>query len=240
MHLLLAVLLQMPSILMFHRVDTQIPTTRLGRELTVSPLQLRDELAYIADHHLRAVSVDDFLEASRLHEPTQDMVILTFDDGYEDQYSEALPILLQYGARATFFITTGNVGTRNHLTWPQIRTMFREGMSIGGHNVNHVDLAALTRSQQRRQINGCLQALRTHAQIEADTYAYPGGTFNRTTELIMEGEPIELAFTTDRSHALGIDSRFEVARLRIKPETTIAEFSAELIPRSIARVRAPH
>lgn len=239
MYLLLAVLLQLPAILMFHQVDRRPPADRLGRALTIEPEQLRDELEYIERRHLRAVSVDDFLEAARKHEPTDDMVLLTFDDGYEDQYTQAFPILLEYGAHATFFITTGNVGKLNHLTWPQIRTMQRSGMSIGGHNVDHVDLSALRPEQQRREIEGCLEALRVHAGIAADTYAYPGGTFNRATERILEGEPVELAFTTDPSHELGDDARFEVARIRIVPSGSLSRLSAQLHPTKVARLQVP-
>lgn len=224
MHFLLAVLFSLPAILMYHQVDPHAPSDRIGRALTVSPSQLSSELDYLSARHLRAVSVDDYLKAARAKRSTGDMVILTFDDGYADQYTQAFPILVQHHARATFFVTTGNVGRRNHLTWPEIREMVRSGMSIGGHSVEHVDLAALPAAQQKVQIEGCLTALRERAGISADTYAYPGGTFNRATLAILSKEPIELAFTTDPSHRIGIDPRFEIPRLRIKDATTIAAF----------------
>ncbi|HET9028788.1 MAG TPA: hypothetical protein VFN49_01310, partial [Candidatus Aquilonibacter sp.] len=61
MHLLLVVLLRLPAILMFHQVDTHVPPDRVGRELTISPAQLSDELRFLQAHRLRAVSVEDFL-----------------------------------------------------------------------------------------------------------------------------------------------------------------------------------
>ena len=90
-------------------------------------------------------------------------------------------------------------------------------MSIGGHSVDHVDLASLSAAQQRHEIDGCLVALRVHAHINADTYAYPGGTFNRATESVLEKEPIAIAFTTDHSHVLGLDRRLEETRIRMLP-----------------------
>ena len=224
MHVLLAVLLHLPTILMYHQVDPRTPADAVGRALTISPSQLSEELDYLDSRHLRPVSVDDYIEATRAKRSTQDMVILTFDDGYADQYTQAFPILLQHHAHATFFITTGNVGRRNHLTWAQIREMARSGMSIGGHNVQHVDLAKLSPAQQKAQIEGCLSSLRERAGISADTYAYPSGMFNRATLKILAKEPIELAFTTDPSHRLGIAPRFEVTRLRVKDITTITAF----------------
>ena len=228
MHLLLALFLHLPPVLMFHQVDSRTPSDAIGRALTISPEQFSEELDYLESRHMRAVSVDDYLAAEHTHRTTQGMVIITFDDGYADQYTQALPILVQHHAHATFFITTGNVGRRNHLTWSQIREMNRIGMSIGGHSVQHVDLAALTARAQRAQIEGCLASLQENAGINADTYAYPGGTFNRATEAILAKEPITLAFTTDPSHQLGMQPRFEVARLRIKDVTTISQFAREL------------
>ncbi len=224
MHLLLALFLHLPVVLMYHQVDARAPSDAIGRALTVSPTQFSEELDYLASRRLRAVSVDDYLAAVRAHRATQDMVIITFDDGYVDQYTQALPILLQHHAHATFFITTGNVGRRNHVTWSEIREMKRSGMSIGGHSVEHIDLAALTPQAQRAQIEGCLTSLHERAGIDADTYAYPGGTFNRTTEAILAKEPVELAFTTDPSHQIGIEPRFEIPRLRVKDVTTLDVF----------------
>ncbi|MBV8637958.1 MAG: polysaccharide deacetylase family protein [Candidatus Eremiobacteraeota bacterium] len=223
MQLLLALLLNLPAVLMYHQVDSHTPPDKIGRALTISPAQLSDELDYLESRHLRGVSVDDYLQANAAHHDTGDMVILTFDDGYADQYTDALPILLAHHAHATFFITTGNVGRRNHLTWNQIIRLQHDGMSIGGHSVQHVDLASLSPARQQFQIDGCLTALRDHG-IDADTYAYPGGTFNRATEAILTKEPVALAFTTDPSHRLGMRPQFEIARLRVKDVTTMAAF----------------
>lgn len=238
MSLLLAVLLHLPAVLMFHQVDERMPPDAVGRALTVSPVQLGEELDYIESRHLRAVSVDDYLQATRENLPTRNMIILTFDDGYADQYTQAFPVLLHHHAHATFFITTGNVGRRNHLTWAEIEEMAKDGMSIGGHSVMHIDLAALTIEQQRAEIEGCLAALHAHG-INADTYAYPGGTFNRATEMILAKEPVALAFTTDPSHEIGDQPRFEIARLRVKNVTTIAELSRDLGLPPVAVLRKP-
>lgn len=235
MHLLLAILLRLPVILMYHQVDPQIPRDAVGRALTISPLQLSGELDYLESRHLHAVSVDDYLKATAAHEATDDMVILTFDDGYADQFTQALPILISHHAHATFFITTGNVGRRNHLTWSEIAEMQQDGMSIGGHSVQHVDLASLSPARQLYQIDGCLTALRDHG-IDADTYAYPGGTFNRATEAILTKEPIAFAFTTDPSHRLGMDPQFEITRLRVRNVTTIPELARDLELQSVARL----
>lgn len=239
MHLLLAVLLRLPIILMYHQVDPLAPHDAVGRALTVSPAQLSDELDYLESRHLRAVSVDDYLKATIAHRDTADMVILTFDDGYADQYTQAFPILLSHHAHATFFITTGSVGRRNHLTWSEIVEMQSDGMSIGGHSVQHVDLASLSPARQHFQIDGCLTALRDHG-IDADTYAYPGGTFNRATEAILTKEPVALAFTTDPSHRLGMDPQFEISRLRVKNVTTIRELARDLGIQSVALHGSPH
>lgn len=225
--LALALLLHLPPVLMYHQVDTVVPTTAVGRALTVSPQQFAEELEYLERHHRRAVSIGDYLAAVRQGRTTDGMVIITFDDGYADQYTKALPILRAHHAHATFFITTGNVGRMNHVTWRDISIMRGDGMGFGGHSVDHIDLAHLSYAQQSYQIIHCLDALRVHG-IAADAYAYPSGAFDRTTESVLARSEIALAFTTDPRFEINASPQFEVPRIRVIRDMSIPAFAAAL------------
>lgn len=215
-----------PPVLMYHQVDALAPADPVGRALTVRPAQFDRELTFLAKHRLRAVSVRDYVRAVRAHTSTANMVIVTFDDGYADQYTRAFRILRAHRAHATFFITTGNVGKPNHLTWRDIGIMARAGMSFGGHNVDHIDLALLDRAQQRMQIDGCLNALRAHLGVQPVAYAYPSGAFNRATEALLAEHSIVLAFTTDPRFEIGRKRRFEIPRIRVERDMPLATFAA--------------
>lgn len=228
-------LVHMPPVLMYHQVDEKPQTTALARALTVTPSQFAAELDYLKASRRRAVSVDEYLQAVRTHRPTSRMVIVTFDDGYADQYTRAFPILRAHHAHATFFITTGNVGKMNHVTWRDIGIMQRAGMSFGGHSVDHIDLAALSAAQQRAQIDGSLDALAAHLGSRPDAYAYPAGTFDRTTETVLDSTAVALAFTTDASFQIGAERRFELSRIRVERDMTMASFGTAIaMPPAIA------
>ena len=82
--------------------------------------------------------------ASQQLPSNQKVVILTFDDGYKSQYSNAKPILDKYGFKATFSIVCNYVGNGdNRMTWEEIRSLRQEGHDIASHTMNHDDLSKL-------------------------------------------------------------------------------------------------
>ncbi len=84
-------------------------------------------------------------------------MLITFDDGYADQYQYAFAILQRYGDVATFFVNVGTLGTPRHMSWDEVETMARAGMSIGCHGVTHADLSELDASAQSYQIDRCVR-----------------------------------------------------------------------------------
>lgn len=93
----------------------------------------------------------DFMKAKRgkMELPAKP-VILTFDDGYEDNYTEMLPILEEYGMKATVYVITNQIGQPGYLTWDQLRAMQVRGIEIGSHTANHDPLTSDGRSKAAR------------------------------------------------------------------------------------------
>ncbi|MBV9028378.1 MAG: polysaccharide deacetylase family protein, partial [Candidatus Eremiobacteraeota bacterium] len=106
---LLGVLLALPIVLMYHRVDVAAPSDRISQALTITPTQFAAELQYLRDHHLRTMSVAELEADIRGGQSPANAVLLTFDDGYDDQYEYAFPILRRFGDVATFFVNVGSV-----------------------------------------------------------------------------------------------------------------------------------
>ena len=143
--------------------------------------------------HCHLAPIADLIGNERMRETDKPVVAITFDDGYEDNHSYALPILSKYRAPATFFITAGFVErdpavmTRFQqllrcrmddlvpLEWPQVRELRASGMDIGSHTYSHPNLARLSRAEteEELQISRDLIADRLGAAI--DWFAYPFG-----------------------------------------------------------------
>ena len=112
----------------------------------------------------------------------QKVVILTFDDGYKSQYSNAKPILDKYGFKATFSIVCNYVGNGdNRMTWEEIKSLRQEGHDIASHTMNHDDLSKLPPQTVEYEVDQSKQCLLDQG-INPKSFAYPfnGGSDDPT------------------------------------------------------------
>jgi peptidoglycan/xylan/chitin deacetylase (PgdA/CDA1 family) len=164
------------------------------------------------------------------HRPLEHEVLLTFDDGYSDQYRYAFPLLRRYGDVATFFVNVGTIGTARHLSWQEVERMARAGMSIGCHGVNHADLSTLGASEQSYQIDRCVAMLSAHLHASVLAYAYPSGAFDAQTIELEQQVGLLFGFTTDPRFQTDARSPYELTRRRIRSGMTPAAFATLLEP----------
>jgi len=206
-------------ILMYHFVsDLPSESNASRRDLTVTPAIFHTHLAYLSAqgyHTISLAQLDNALMtgASLPAKP----IVLTFDDGYEDAYTNVLPALRAYGFTATFFIITGMADANDpaYLSWAQIRAMSALGMDMEAHTVSHVDLRGRSREDQVKQIAGSIESLQVHTGKAVHFFAYPGGAFDAETLAILKANSIWLAVTTRDSAWETSSAPLELPRLRI-------------------------
>ncbi|MBV8067050.1 MAG: polysaccharide deacetylase family protein [Candidatus Eremiobacteraeota bacterium] len=215
MNLLLAALIALPAVVMYHRVDAAAPSDAISQRLTISPAQFSGELRELQRMGLHTIGIADLARAAARGESLQRAVLLTFDDGYGDQFRYAFPILQRLHERATFFINTGTIGTPGHLTWTQVEAMAQSGMSIECHGVDHVDLGILGVDEQMYQIDSCIAELRAHLRGSGMAFAYPSGAFDSSTITIVRDAGVLFGFTTDPRFQTDVRSPFQITRIRV-------------------------
>jgi peptidoglycan/xylan/chitin deacetylase (PgdA/CDA1 family) len=127
-------------IFMYHHVSNQPTTNALDYNLTVTTTDFNAQLTWLQQQGYQTITLTELFDALYYGKalPAHPM-ILTFDDGYEDMYTDALPTLLAHHYRGVFFIITGMIGGR-YLTWDQIRVLERYGMQIGSHTIHHINV----------------------------------------------------------------------------------------------------
>lgn len=233
---LLAVLLAFPAVLMYHRVDVSAPSDYISQALTISPAQFAAELQYLHERGLHTVGIAELERDVRAHRSDPNAVLLTFDDGYSDQFRYAFRILQRFGDVATFFVNVGTIGTARHLSWDEVETMARAGMSIGCHGVDHVDLSALGTVAQTYQIDRCVKLLGEHLHGPVLAYAYPSGAFDSQTIRLEEYAGVVFGFTTDPRFQTDSQSPYELTRRRVRNGMTNADFAALLSPHAFVSV----
>ncbi len=168
-------------ILVYHIVRPSYPTdSRAVRALAHTPEVFDAEMKYLADAGYHVVSFSDlerhFKNGSVLPKKP---VIISFDDGWGDQFRYAFPILEKYHYTATFFVFTNPIGGRGFLTWDQLRMMRDAGMTIGSHSLSHPYLTRIADpTTLQNEIAGSKQVLEKQLGVTINEFAYPFGQYN--------------------------------------------------------------
>ncbi|HJZ46136.1 MAG TPA: polysaccharide deacetylase family protein, partial [Roseiflexaceae bacterium] len=172
-------------ILMYHYIsfNPRAPADPLRTRLSVPPPQFAQQLAYLHQANYITITLDDLVDA--LHGRTilpPKPVILTFDDGYADFFTNAFPLLRRYGDKATIYIITRKVGTPGYLSWKQLQTLAASRLiTIGAHTRTHPELPALSAQQSWAELAGSKTDLETRLGISVRHLAYPAGHYTMTT-----------------------------------------------------------
>jgi len=184
-------------ILMYHHV---IPVEKMppgkafandGYSFAITPAVLERQLFSLRERGFRFVSLDSMVSSIRAgSNPSGRDVVVTFDDGWLDNYEYAFPILAGSAVPATFFLTTAHLGVGasdpRKVSSAHIREMHNHGISMGGHTRNHPNLLSLSQGQAREEIRGCKEDIEDLLGGQVTTFAYPGGVFNATISRIVE------------------------------------------------------
>jgi len=218
-------------VLMYHRIDNDVPRDAVGRDLTIAPGAFAAQLRYLRARHIAAITASDLVARLARGERPRNVVVLTFDDGYADAATAALPLLRSYGARGTFYVSSGFIGTLHHLSWQQMRALRSGGMEVACHGTFHLDLSTLDRAGQMREAGGCMQRFaRFLGAPEPQTYAYPAGKFDATTESVMREIGMRAAFTEISGDVDGLTRPYALPRQRVRHDDDIARFAALVAP----------
>lgn len=143
---------------------------------SVSAEDFEQQLVYLREHGYTTVSIMELAEglAGRRQLPKRPIVI-TFDDGYEDNYRTAFPILKRQAMRGTFFVVTGRMGKAGYMNWSQIREMSLQAMEIGSHTVNHYTLNEISLKELERELLASRLMLENNVPAAAPIFANPFG-----------------------------------------------------------------
>jgi peptidoglycan/xylan/chitin deacetylase (PgdA/CDA1 family) len=216
-------------IVVFHRVDDRYPTD----PITVTRKAYESYLDFFTAY-FRVVSLSELLaKLARNADISRDLVI-TFDDGYLDNWTVAAPELAARGLPACFFVTTGFVGTSRDawwdaergvrsewMTWDQVRSLHAAGFELGAHTVSHVNLAACDRETALREIIGSKLQLEAETNSVVRHFAYPFGGADHFSAVCREIVK-DAAFSSCVSayHGGGVqrgDDPFSLRRVGITP-----------------------
>lgn len=206
-------------ILMYHYIrDYHNPNDILGEQLSVSPAKLDEQLTVLEKAGYQTISLMDYA-AGRLKPKS---IILTFDDGYLDHYTDALPTLQKHQMTGTFFIVKNFIGHGGYMSQLQIEELRTAGMEIGAHSMNHRNLASLDLTKAMAEIKGSFTNT-------VPVFAYPSGQYKDETLTILESLKTVVAVTTNLGVASSRSDLLLLPRIRVKEQTNLLKVIADEI-----------
>ena len=219
---------KVPTVTYHHVRDIAPEDPPTLRSISCPPELFVSHLALLRERGFETVTFLDlqaFLEGrARLPERP---VVLTFDDGYDDNWF-AFEELRRRGMRGVFFVVTSALGAPGRLSREQVRAMAEAGMEIGSHSANHVDLRGLRRKRQAEEAAGSKRILEELLGRPVISFCYPGGASSRTTSSVLEEAGYWFARTTGGGIS-GIAGRnFEVRTITVRPDTRPRDLARQL------------
>ncbi|MFA6217765.1 MAG: polysaccharide deacetylase family protein [Candidatus Omnitrophota bacterium] len=184
-------------ILLYHHI-AELPDTasRSQKRWTLSPKKFESQLAWILAHGFTPITLADLIAARTRGKPLpQAPIVLSFDDGWKDQYSGAFPALVKYKFTATFFIITDSVGHSAYMDWGNLENMVAAGMDIEPHSHTHPKLSTVPEKLLPREIIDSKKILEKKINMSAVVFSYPFGSYNDTVISIVKQAGFDAAVT---------------------------------------------
>lgn len=208
-------------ILMYHSISDDDP----NNNLLVPPSMFEEQMAWLEANEFTAMDLDEALDAMETGKVPKRPVVITFDDGYSDNYTSAFPSLKNHGLKATFFVITDGVDDGYYMSSEMLKEMQSNGMSIQNHTANHLELDKLSREDAYDTIKRGQDFLRNNIGSDANYLCYPVGKYNSETIEIEKELGIKAATTTQGGISSIDDGLYQLKRVRIYP-MSIESFSS--------------
>lgn len=221
-------------ILMYHSISDK--ATHAFKQFTVPPDMFERQLNYLVRNNYVPLTVTQLVTAMgnspETARPLPDRpVLLTFDDGFEDFYINALPALQRYGLTATLYTVAGFVGEtsrwlkpegeelRKIVSWSQLVEISRSGIECGSHSLTHPQLDLLPVNQAWQEIWFSKGILEERLGKKILSFCYPHGYHNPDIEWMVKKAGYTSACAVKNALSSTADEPFALARRIVKPDT---------------------
>lgn len=219
-------------ILMYHYIS-ELPADAdsIRRGLTIEPAMFEAQLQYLQEHGYTTVTLADVYATLTTGKPLPEKpIVLTFDDGYLDAYTDALPLLQQYGFVGEFFVlaTPAHYEAPGYMTWDEIRLLSEAGMSVQGHGRDHYDLRNRAYDFLVYQILGIKEAVEAHTNRPVVFFCYPSGKYDDDVLAVVESAGYWGGVTTEWGATERFDNRYTWPRIRVSGSWSLDTYASVL------------
>ncbi len=218
------------AILMYHSIGSDLPFS--------TPLNVFKRQMQIIRDRFRVVTLKELLKTITSTPADANIACITFDDGYRDNYECALPVLEQFGVKATFFVATGflgksfpsSAGQVPVMTESEVRELAKLGHEVGAHTVAHPRLTQVSRVTALGEIENSKYILERMLGAAVLSFAYPKGDVNDAVKDIVGALGFKTAVTVREGLMSGSPDWLALPRVWINPGLSLKGFEAKVSP----------
>lgn len=185
--------------------------------LTMKTSDFRNQMAYLQEQGYHAITMEELYGYLQNNLPLPSKpVVITFDDGYVDNYTEAMPILKEYGMKATLFMIGDSIGAPGFLSAEQLKEMEASHIfEVESHTYSHKDLRKLSSDAVADEFSHSKTLLETTLGHPVQYLAYPCGFTNPQVDALAQAAGYRLAFTVDTGNVRSGENRFNLDRVPV-------------------------
>jgi peptidoglycan/xylan/chitin deacetylase (PgdA/CDA1 family) len=221
---------QLP-VLLYHRIVNS--KKEVGRhKIYVFKDKFEAQLKFLKENGYETLTFHDLLKDNS--KDWNKKIILTFDDGYEDNYTILFPLLKKYGFKAVIFLVTQKKDNSwgiqegepvfRMMNEKQIREMSDYGIEFGGHTQNHPDLTKISIEEAKKEIEGCKKDVEAITGKPAVSFAYPFGALNEKVKSAVKDAGYNFGIATTSGPNPFSDDKFQIRRIEVRPKNGLARF----------------
>ena len=217
-------------ILAYHMVNDE------DNHYSISTQDFETQMNYLKEQGYTPISLLEFAKArkGKFDLPAKP-IIITFDDGYVDNYTNAVPIMEKYGMRGTIFIVVNEIGKKDYLSLEQLKDLEKRKIEIGSHTANHLPLATLSTEEKKSEIDKSKLLLEWKGLKTVFFMAYPNGSYDQEIEQMLEEGQYLGGCTGETGYNTFDTNPYQLRRINIpQPYLGLTEFKLRFMRANLA------
>ncbi len=181
----------------------------------VTPENFSYQMDYLKNHGYKVISLDELVRGIKEKRSfPKKTVVITFDDGYQDNYHQAFPILKENQFLAIIFVSSEQIGQSGYLTVEEMKEMKQYNVTVGSHTLNQAYLPSVPPKEQRRQIEMSKKLLEEKLGYPVEYISYSSGGFSEAIKAMVKEAGYKGACTTNRGTHRFNEDVYELKRIR--------------------------
>lgn len=198
-------------------------------ELVVSPESFKEQMDYLVSNSYTTITFHDvYMHIEDKTSLPPNPIILTFDDGYTDNYTNAFKVLNERDMVAVMYPYTKKINSTNGLTKNQLEELLENNWEIGSHTINHLDLTTLTVDKLVQEVRDSKQYLEELFGIDVVSFCYPAGQYNQKVVEAVKKAGYKYGVTTNYGMSNFEKNLLVLSRIRINRSDSLPGFAKKI------------